>query len=298
MSRRSFVKLLASRRRACLTSLCGCDGRSGFVAIRAVATTLPLAVMNLKAGAHDASLAGSDEPLVVLSPHLDDAVFSCGDLLRAHPGSTVVTLLAGTPPDYEILTDWDRAAGFSRRDDVVAERRREDAEALRILGASPHWLPCLDGQYAAGSDLAELTGALEAALDALDSRIVLAPLGLFHSDHILVHAAAMQIFECDTSRTWYAYEDAIYRALPGVRAARLRNLRERLVVTHCASPPHEASPVKRRAIHSYRSQLAALALAEDLDYRDIFEPERCWRLARPDGSRKFSTIPRAREVTA
>jgi predicted NodU family carbamoyl transferase len=33
--------------------------------------------------------------LFVVSPHLDDAVFSCGMLLAAHPGST-----------YEAMTDW------------------------------------------------------------------------------------------------------------------------------------------------------------------------------------------------
>ena len=35
------------------------------------------------------------ERVVVLSPHLDDAVLGCGRLMAAHPGATVVTVYAG-----------------------------------------------------------------------------------------------------------------------------------------------------------------------------------------------------------
>ena len=33
--------------------------------------------------------------LVVVSPHFDDAVLGCGQLLSAHAGATVVTVLGG-----------------------------------------------------------------------------------------------------------------------------------------------------------------------------------------------------------
>jgi LmbE family N-acetylglucosaminyl deacetylase len=41
------------------------------------------------------------EPIVVLSPHLDDAVLSCGVLLAANGGARVVTVFAGMPTDRE-----------------------------------------------------------------------------------------------------------------------------------------------------------------------------------------------------
>jgi len=51
-------------------------------------------------------------PVAVISPHLDDAVFACGELLAARPGSVVITVLAGRPPRDLPLTPWDAASGF------------------------------------------------------------------------------------------------------------------------------------------------------------------------------------------
>src|ERR1700716_1193952 len=76
--------------------------------------------------------------ILVLSPHLDDAVLGCGHLLAAHPGPTVLTVFAGAPDAYpEPMTSWDRLAGFSRGDDPLVARRREDAGALDELGSKP-----------------------------------------------------------------------------------------------------------------------------------------------------------------
>src|SRR5689334_10074107 len=86
-------------------------------------------------------------PVVVISPHLDDAVFGCGQLLALHPGSVVSTALAGRPPSYATVTGWDAAAGFRPGDDVIAARRAEDRAALQILDARPVWLDFTDDQY-------------------------------------------------------------------------------------------------------------------------------------------------------
>jgi hypothetical protein len=64
--------------------------------------------------------------LLVLSPHCDDAVLACGEMLEAHPGSVVATVFAGCPPAGAPLTEWDRAAGFQAGDDVMNARRAED----------------------------------------------------------------------------------------------------------------------------------------------------------------------------
>ena len=42
--------------------------------------------------------------IVVVSPHLDDALLSCGELLARCGGASVVTLFAGAPADYEVVT--------------------------------------------------------------------------------------------------------------------------------------------------------------------------------------------------
>lgn len=41
--------------------------------------------------------AATEDRLLVVSPHLDDAVLSCGCWLASRPGAAVVTVFAGRP---------------------------------------------------------------------------------------------------------------------------------------------------------------------------------------------------------
>src|SRR3954469_18908439 len=84
--------------------------------------------------------------VVLVSPHLDDGVLSCGELLAGHPGACLVTVFAGRPGPMA-LTGWDRDCGFSAGDDVVGARRAEDRAACEVLGATAVWLDFLDAQY-------------------------------------------------------------------------------------------------------------------------------------------------------
>src|SRR5436190_393830 len=95
--------------------------------------------------------------VLVFSPHFDDAAMGAGHLLLAHPGSTVVTVFGGPPPHYpDPPSEWDALGGFRAGDDVVALRRHEDAAALAVLDARPHWLGFVDHQ-----DLAPKRAAIE-----------------------------------------------------------------------------------------------------------------------------------------
>ena len=83
-------------------------------------------------------LDGELDRVVVVSPHLDDAVLGCGRFLAAHPGATVVTVFAGNPPQYpEPMRKWDVQSGFAPGDDVMETRRNEDHAALACVGATP-----------------------------------------------------------------------------------------------------------------------------------------------------------------
>ncbi|KAB0640285.1 PIG-L family deacetylase, partial [Burkholderia territorii] len=84
---------------------------------------------------------------LVVSPHLDDAVFSCGQLLAQSPGSVVVTVFAGIPAHGTAAPPWDRRAGFRTADEAMRTRRDEDRRALGTLGAHAVWLDFLDDQY-------------------------------------------------------------------------------------------------------------------------------------------------------
>src|SRR5438105_2714313 len=88
------------------------------------------------------------ERIVVVSPHMDDAVLGLGQFLSAHAGATVVTVFAGEPPAYpDPMTRWDELAGFRKGDDVIAARRQEDQKALTELDALPVWLDRVEHQY-------------------------------------------------------------------------------------------------------------------------------------------------------
>src|SRR4051812_2661178 len=105
--------------------------------------------------------------MIAISPHLDDAVLSCGGLLAARPGSVVITVFAGMPRDGSQQTDWDRRCGFANAAQAVAVRREEDRLALAALQATPHWLHFVDSQYGESPAASDVSMALAAALTDL-----------------------------------------------------------------------------------------------------------------------------------
>lgn len=218
--------------------------------------------------------------IVAVSPHLDDAVFSCGQLLSAHPGATVVTVFAGLPPDGTPLPDWDARSGFDSAVQAVARRREEDRHALQQLQARPVWLDFLDAQYGVRAAPGELSAALRELLLDLQPDTLLWPLGLFHADHALVHEACMPLLPLLDGACLLAYEDALYRGLPGLVQQRLMALAQSGWRTTPARFDREGSAsMKARAVQTYASQLRAFG---DHGHDDLAAPERCWRLDRPE----------------
>ena len=222
---------------------------------------------------------------LVISPHLDDAVLSCGRWIAARPGCVVVTVCAGAPRDPSLRTGWDARSGFGGAGEAVAARRLEDARALGLLGAAPRWLDFADGQYGESVPAAALAEALREALRAARPEAVLYPLGLFHPDHRLAHDAAVAALDGLGVAEAYAYEDVPYRGMPGVLQARLAELAAAGVQ---ATPAGEAKPDaayaaerKARAIGAYASQLLAFGGVGGLP--DAALPERLWRLEAPAG---------------
>ena len=157
---------------------------------------------------------------VFLSPHLDDVVFSSGGLVweQTQAGNPVGiwTLFAGGSPGGK-LSSFAREMHKSWKisGDVLLERKREDREACRILGAQPmHWeqpdaiyrRSSQDRGYLYTSEealfggihaeeenlIAELREKLASALP--DSGSVVAPLGIGnHVDHQLTRKAAARL---------------------------------------------------------------------------------------------------------
>ncbi len=71
-----------------------------------------------------------DRPILVLSPHLDDAVLSCGGLLLQHSDAEVITVFSADPP-----VPRPKALATVA---LPEERRAEDACAMGKLGCSYH----------------------------------------------------------------------------------------------------------------------------------------------------------------
>jgi LmbE family N-acetylglucosaminyl deacetylase len=125
--------------------------------------------------------------MIVLSPHLDDAVFSVGaTIARASRGGarvSVVTVFAGDPQSSVPVGEWDRLAGFATAGEAATTRRREDRKACSLLAATPVWQPFLDEQYADDSDDDALADVLEEALRTADT-VLLPGFPLTHPDHV------------------------------------------------------------------------------------------------------------------
>jgi LmbE family N-acetylglucosaminyl deacetylase len=89
---------------------------------------------------------------IYLSPHLDDAVFSCGGWIweQVQKGQEVEiwTIFAGAEPS-EGLSDLARSIHRSWKltEKVVQTRWEEDREACRILGVKGRYFPFLDCIY-------------------------------------------------------------------------------------------------------------------------------------------------------
>jgi LmbE family N-acetylglucosaminyl deacetylase len=251
---------------------------------------------------------GEMDRIVVVSPHLDDAVLGCGRLMAVRSGVTVVTVFAGNPPAYrDPMRLWDVQSGFGPDDDVMEVRRGEDGAALAILEAQPLHLDYVEHTYNPGDKPVAPTVIAEGlapTLRALGPTLVLAPFGLANPDHDVVHRACMLVregFEPGTSwwcyeesdpsqppsfdrgPSWWLYEDHPYKHVPGLLAWRVSSLfRSGVWPTPVCPPVDHDDTRKAAAVACYPTQLFAL---ED-DWRISAKlaapaPEQFWRLAPP-----------------
>jgi LmbE family N-acetylglucosaminyl deacetylase len=221
--------------------------------------------------------------LIYLSPHLDDAVLSCGGLIHqqvqggAQP--LVITCFAGVP-DYHVLSPFaaDQHRRWGQPADPVAQRRAEDAAALAHLGAAcEHWdyLDCIyrrdpaSGEFlyasedalwgpVAGADgelIASLTARLSQALSPAQTQLY-APLAVGqHVDHQLVLRVALLL----RRRGWSVqfYEDYPYAEDPQKLAGALDSWSRPPTATVVRLSEQDLGG-KTAAIRCYASQLAVL----------------------------------------
>jgi LmbE family N-acetylglucosaminyl deacetylase len=129
-------------------------------------------------------------PQLVLSPHLDDAVYSAWSVLTG-PGDVRVVNICTALPATGSCAPWDRVVGATDSRALMRLRLAEDREALAMAGLRPLNLGFLDAQYRAGPlDLHEVLGALDRALASVAE--IYCPAGIGgHPDHDVIRELAL-----------------------------------------------------------------------------------------------------------
>ena len=131
--------------------------------------------------------------LIVLSPHLDDAVLSCWHLLEGGEAVTVVNVFTGSPAPGTRPPRWDRLTGAHDPVARMRQRREEDRRALGLVGRTPFNLGLLDAQYGrVQSPIGPLLARLQRWRDP--AAVLYAPAALGrHPDHEVVRDVALDL---------------------------------------------------------------------------------------------------------
>jgi len=225
---------------------------------------------------------------IYLSPHLDDAVLSCGGRIwqqvQAGERVLVITAFAGDPSPGISLSPFARElhVRWGSPVDAVARRRDEDLTALAYLGAEvAHW-PYPDciyrrGPYgrflyvgeealwgevhpADGKLIEGLTSRL-AALPVKQGGEAYAPLGVgHHVDHQILRRAADALRRIRVGQALTYYEDFPYAEDPQAVQAALAGTKAEIGLVMLSE---EALAAKIAAIMCYRSQISTFWAGAD-----------------------------------
>lgn len=254
-------------------------------------------------------------PHIFLSPHMDDAVLSCGGLIyqlaQAGEPVTVITVMAGdVPPDVTItpfIEEHFRRWGLWP--DPVSGRQAEDRRAMERLGARLQLLDFPDLLYRTDGRGILLCPDLNAMFGEIDPRdpvlkqfhritesldpaaAIYAPLGAgHHVDHQLVRAVVVAWAREHAQVAVFFYEEYPYSAAGAavVQAARAALGGPTIPVVHEMS--ETALEIKIQAVACYPSQISTFwndvpAMAESVRQyaRQVghgHSAERFWKLVR------------------
>jgi len=231
--------------------------------------------------------------MLFISPHLDDAVLSCGGYISklcalGYPVQ-VLTLFSGSPQAKLSLLARMLHMEWHLPNDAPAERRKEDKRALSILGATAIHADFPDCIYrrdpnsgkalyrrieqVLGQEMVSEPRMVEKISDFLTEMIqaggydhVFAPLGLGgHVDHLITHAAVRLVEKSGLAAQFHYYEDlpyAIGKPLDAIRAGGTQYY-------FCTSNGREQT--KYEAMAQYASQIKSARYAGGIDIDAIID---------------------------
>jgi LmbE family N-acetylglucosaminyl deacetylase len=209
---------------------------------------------------------------LALSPHLDDAAFSCGGTLAllARRGwqvvlCTVFTATVDNPTGFALACQTDKGVGPEV--DYMALRRDEDRAAAEALGlGAPLWLPFPEAPHRGYGSAAELFGGLRpddgitepvaeaigALVQSLAPDLLLAPQAVGgHVDHVAVVDVIRRLAPAEPIAWW---RDSPYAARDGAPAEPFRDGMAALPEDQVVLTP-EPLAAKRAACLAYGSQI-------------------------------------------
>lgn len=239
-------------------------------------------------------------PVLVLSPHLDDAVLGCWSALEGGECPAVVVNVFAGIPQAGASTRWDRECGISDSAEMMRRRRAEDARALEVAGASAVNLNWLDRQYVDEvRDVEQIAAGVRLA-GPEDFSALYAPAGLggytrlagtetklaAHPDHETAREVALRLERPGVPTYFYgelvyglgerdgqAWPTVLEGFTPELEAATARRLE--LVVQELSQAALER---RTRALMLYRTQLPRLeeGVGRSLGERQILKQEVVW----------------------
>jgi LmbE family N-acetylglucosaminyl deacetylase len=202
--------------------------------------------------------------VVVVSPHLDDAVLSLGAALahavEAGAQVEVLTVFGCEPASSAPTHSWDRKSGFATEGEAAQKRRAEDRAACSILGVIPRWFDFGAEPYERRASTQEILTAIKTAVAGADT-VLIPGYPLAHYDHAtLGHGLLSETLNCRCLGLYVEQPYAFDRRLaPRGRAETAATAS----FTWQPLPAHGRHRRKKlEAVKQYRSQIGSLGLRQ------------------------------------
>jgi len=232
---------------------------------------------SLLSGSHDAWRERLLGRVVVVSPHLDDAVMSLGATIawavQAGAKIEVLTVFTCRPSSGAPAGPWDKNCGYETEGQQATARREEDRQACLLLGAKPRWLNFGAEPYERRGSDDDIWSAVQAATEGAD--LVIVPgFPLLHPDHAYLSELLMRKGLAGRRTVLYAEQpyafthnmtpigSAVAPPLKAVIGAAISWTRVRTERTH--------RQAKLKAVRCYRTQLRHLGLRNIGLYRMLW----------------------------
>lgn len=246
---------------------------------------------NLSVDLHDRGLNQLNGRVIVVSPHLDDAIMSLGATIayavEAGTKIEVLTVFTDIASSGAPASPWDRQCGFLTEGEAARARREEDRQACSIVGAEPRWLNFGSECYERRGSEDEIWSAVTSAVRGADT-VLIPGFPLAHSDHAYLSKLLLR-------KGLNGERVALYVEQP--YAFELKKVPGRSTVAPALKPIITGSlawtrmrtsrtyrRAKAQAMRSYRSQLFHLGL------RNLGLQRMLWREA-AQGGEAFAWLP-------